>query len=578
MLITFQRNEHQGLAYKAVLKLLGSAVAVASIVAPLQPAVAAQRTPSIRIVTPQPISPMLLLVSLRKQRIRAFDVTGELNSSRISSGRSGFDTPTGVFSVLEKKEYHESNIYDSAPMPFMQRLTWSGIALHAGVVPGYRASHGCIRLPASFAKSLFGVTKIGTRIIVTQDETDPIPFDHRNLFKPLPADAPNPAELQTAGGPTKVASNDTGKVALSEIPQFLGVTTAMAAAASEAAVHLPPGKPRTRQDAERMYKERSESLKRALETASAAKIAATEQARRTLRESQALQPQLIEARKILDPLRATIATSDAKLDDAIVAFQRFMSGAPTSTKPPAAGKSSAKVIPVLNVEEREADLEDNILDLRLESDAARTELARRELEFAVLLGTEKTVEAEHEKALTEVREAQSKLRVAQAELIESNKQAVRNSRPLSIFISLKTERIYLRQGFDPLIEAPITVKADGRRLGTHVFTAMRYAERNPDALDWSLVSAHLPVGSIDQNDQDTSKKKKKTKTAETVMAHTDDNSFEMASDALDSITVPADILEKISELARPGMSVIISDRDLPANENGLGTEFVVLTR
>jgi lipoprotein-anchoring transpeptidase ErfK/SrfK len=126
-----------------------SGIALAVIAVPFHQAGALprnkERPQSTRVVTPQPVSPLLLLVSIRKQRIRAFDVTGELNSSRISTGMRGFDTPTGVFSVLEKQTYHESNIYEGAPMPFMQRLTWSGIALHAGVVPGYRASHGCIR-------------------------------------------------------------------------------------------------------------------------------------------------------------------------------------------------------------------------------------------------------------------------------------------------------------------------------------------------------------------------------------------------------------------------------------------------
>lgn len=584
VLRTFQSVEQRRPAFKAVLMLFGSLLALTSIAMPLQQAVALSRNKTVRIVTPKPVSPMLLLVSIRKQRVRAFDVTGELNSSRISTGMSGFDTPTGVFSVLEKKEYHESNIYEGAPMPFMQRLTWSGIALHAGVVPGYRASHGCIRLPASFAQSIFGVTKVGTRVIVTQDETDPIPFDHRNLFKPLPADVEPPAEAQAPSEPTKVASNDTKSGGLSEIPHYLGLTAAMAAAASDpTAFPLSNSKPRSRVEFERMRLARTEALKSALITAETARLAATENARRAMREAQAIEPQLAEAKKILDPLRATIAASDAKLGNAIEAYARYMSGGPTpqaAGKTPAAGKAGVKPLPisVATPEEREADLEDAILDLRLESDAARVELARRELEFAVLLGTEKTVEAARQKAVDDARDAVAKLRTVQAELIEINKQAVLANKPLSIFISLRSERIYLRQGFDPLLEAPITVHSSGRLLGTHVFTAMRYNDRNPDVFDWQLVSAHLPVGTLDESDQSSGKSKKRLKPNEPVLPHTEDNSFEMASDALDAITVPSDVVEKIAELARPGLSVIISDRELPAKENGLGTEFVVLTR
>lgn len=557
--------------------LFGSMIALTIVSAPFERASAAVRNQpsrSVRVVTPKPVSPLLLLISLRKQRVRAFDVTGELNSSRISTGRSGFDTPTGVFSILEKKEYHESNIYEGAPMPFMQRLTWSGIALHEGVVPGYRASHGCIRLPGSFARSLYGVTNIGTRVIITNDETDPIPFDHKTLFKPLPAETPPRADQIAANETTKVASNDTS--ALSEIPQFLGVTAAMAAADATGDQHAfaGTGRPRSRAEADQQVIDRGNALKAALKTAEASKIAASERAKRAVREADELEPQLAAAKRILDPLKASIAATDRKLNDAIADFMRFMAG---GVKPATAGKQAAKVVQKASLEDREADLEDAILDLRLEADEARAELARQELNFAVLLGNASTVTATREKALSDVRDAMARLRSTQAELIEANKAAVLRNKPLSIFISLQTERIYLRQGFDPLLEAPITVKHDGRRFGTHVFTAMRYDERNADNLDWRLVSAHLPVGAMEAP-QDPAKKKQKSKPRDSVMPHTDDNSFEMASDALDAITVPPDVIATISELARPGLSVIVSDKDLPANENGLGTEFVVLTR
>lgn len=558
--------------------LFASVIALTVIAAPVENASAAARNQtarqSIRVVTPKPVSPLLLLVSLKKQRIRAFDVTGELNSSRISSGRSGFDTPTGVFSILEKKEYHESNIYENAPMPFMQRLTWSGIALHAGVVPGYRASHGCIRLPASFAKSIFGVTGIGTRVVVTNDETDPIPFDHKTLFKPLPAEVPASTDQIASNEPTKIASTDTS--ALSEIPQFLGVTAAMAAADATGDQHAfaHTGKPRSRAEADQQVIDRGNALKAALKSAEASKLAASERAKSAVKAAQDIEPQITAAKRILDPLRASIAATDRKLNDAMAAFTRFMEGG----APPAAGQQAAKTVQPVSVslEDREADLEDTILDLRIEADSARAELARQELNFAVLLGNASTVEAAREKALGDVRDAVATLRSTQAELIAANKAAVLRNKPLSIFISLKTERIYLRQGFDPLLEAPITVRHDGRRFGTHVFTAMRYDDRNADSFDWALVSAHLPIGAMEGPQEPG--KKKKSKPRDAVLPHTDDNSFEMASDALDAITIPQDVIDTIAELARPGLSVIVSDKDLPANENGLGTEFVVLTR
>ncbi len=169
----------------------------------------------------------MLLVSLRKQRVRVFDGYGEIANSRISSGQPGFDTPTGVFSILEKQVYHESNIYDGAPMPHMQRVTWSGIAFHAGVVPGYRASHGCIRLPASFARSLFNQTKVGARVVITNDEMSPVKFEDDLLFKPLPAVAAAPAQ-STNVRDTRVADNSSANAGDVQLPSFMPVTAAHA--------------------------------------------------------------------------------------------------------------------------------------------------------------------------------------------------------------------------------------------------------------------------------------------------------------------------------------------------------------
>src|SRR5262249_4107713 len=106
-----------------------------------------------------------------------------------STGQTAYETPAGIFSVLERKVEHYSNLYDDASMPFMQRITWSGIAMHAGVLPGHPASHGCIRMPIAFAERLFERTKLGMRVIVVRDDVSPTDFTHPALFKPLPDDA-----------------------------------------------------------------------------------------------------------------------------------------------------------------------------------------------------------------------------------------------------------------------------------------------------------------------------------------------------------------------------------------------------
>ncbi len=136
--------------------------------------------------------PALLIVNLATQRAVLFRNGVPIAASTVSTGRDGYETPTGVFTILQKHKEHYSNIYDNAPMPNMQRLTWSGIALHAGNLPGYRASHGCIRLPMDFSKLLFDVTSLGMTVVITS-----VPA------APQIADAP---DIATAGDGTGQSS------------------------------------------------------------------------------------------------------------------------------------------------------------------------------------------------------------------------------------------------------------------------------------------------------------------------------------------------------------------------------------
>jgi hypothetical protein len=126
----------------------------------------------------QPSGPLMLVVSIGSQRVTVYDNGTPIAVSPISSGMVGHLTPMGVFSVIQKQRWHRSNLYSNAPMPYMQRITWSGVALHAGVLPGYPASHGCIRLPEKFAVRLWGMTKVGARVIVTRDEAAPYEINH----------------------------------------------------------------------------------------------------------------------------------------------------------------------------------------------------------------------------------------------------------------------------------------------------------------------------------------------------------------------------------------------------------------
>src|SRR5436190_9433806 len=130
--------------------------------------------------------PIMAIVSLRKQRITVYDAKGWVLRAPVSSGQKGRETPAGIFSIIQKEADHYSNLYDDAYMPHMQRITWSGIALHGGVLPGHPASHGCVRMPYDFAARLFDATAMGLRVIVAPTDVAPVEIAHPVLFQPKP--------------------------------------------------------------------------------------------------------------------------------------------------------------------------------------------------------------------------------------------------------------------------------------------------------------------------------------------------------------------------------------------------------
>jgi hypothetical protein len=140
-----------------------------------------------------PRGPVVVVASLPLQQVHVYRNGVRIGASTISSGKRGHETPVGVFTILQKRAEHYSNLYDNAPMPWMQRLTWDGIALHAGRLPGHPASHGCIRLPEPFAKALFSTTRPGDVVIVTDRATAPGPAAGGDLMAAMGRTALPPA-------------------------------------------------------------------------------------------------------------------------------------------------------------------------------------------------------------------------------------------------------------------------------------------------------------------------------------------------------------------------------------------------
>src|ERR1700678_4579955 len=142
--------------------------------------------------------PIMAIVSIQSQQVTFYDADGWILRAPVSTGITGRETPAGIFAVLEKDKDHHSSLYDDASMPNMQRITWNGLALHGGPLPGYAASHGCVRMPYDFAEDLFDKTRIGMRVIISPNDAAPVEFSSPALFVPNAAAlAAAPARAET---------------------------------------------------------------------------------------------------------------------------------------------------------------------------------------------------------------------------------------------------------------------------------------------------------------------------------------------------------------------------------------------
>lgn len=427
-------------------------------------------------------TPLVGVVSLRRQKMTVFSGAIPVASAPISSGKEGHRTPKGVFSILQKNRWHESNIYSGAEMPFMQRLTWSGIALHAGHLPGYPASHGCVRLPMSFAAQLFSMTRMGGRFIVADDLPTPQIIAHDRL--PAPVYRREPGALPTAS-----AGSAQG-----------GLLVASAQAAPPAlGTLLNP-----MQIAERKKQSARARAAEALQTAQDLRHLATVAAE-LHREARA---DLVEAERAIEAARR----------DVEVVRERVLVTAPGSEERAQADASLWVAEEALAASQREQDA------------AARYEQTTAEDAMAAALAA-KTAFADQDQAEAEARVAS------------------RGFEPVSVLISRKTRRLYVRQGFEPVLEATVDFAAEDAPIGTHVFTAVGL-DSNGTALDWTVVS--LPdagVGGVPNT----------------------------AREALDRIAIEPEVMQVIGERAWIGASVTISDH-APSHETGKGTDFIVLTK
>ena len=504
--------------------------------------------------------PLFLMVSLNKQRVYVYDAEEQIAEAPISSGARGHPTPTGIFSILQKRRRHYSNLYDSAPMPNMQRLTWSGVAMHAGHLPGYPASHGCVRLPHSFSKKLFSMTEMGTRVVVTKDPVAPEAFIHSKLVRSYPPDMKDTVAQSAANDRGR---RDTGQIQTASVENTnanaltgnIGITADDATALAAAPQYSPYRAKRIAERAE---------VEAAIEKAKADKDKHLEAAKTAVADIKDARKALVEAKREARKLKKAVedAKDDrAKANKALKAYFKEFAG----TSPLSAEERGAAI-------EKEKALEAEALALTDAVDAAKVAAKDGETAVEEVEAKLETLEKTRKASIDALGEAKVSLRKAGAKLANIKEAEKLRNRPVSVFISRKTGKLYVRQKYTPIFETDVTIQDSDKPLGTHLYTALDYANDGKTELQWNAIS--IPGKS--SSEKKSTKKKKKADKEKDVPAPVP-AVRQTAKAAWDRIEVSKDARERIQDLMKPGSSVIITDLGI-SNETGKYTDFIVLTR
>ena len=371
--------------------------------------------------------PLQIFISINQQKLHLYSDGVHVADTSIATGVPSLPTPLGVFSVIQKQVFHRSNIYSGAPMPYMQRITWSGVAMHEGESIGHRASHGCIRMPRDFAVRLYRLTKLNTRVIIANSELKPTEFADPHLFvhKEVPPEVVLPVD-----------------------PVDNGVEPVVAKSAELAA------------------------------------------------RANTLTP-LVQS-DVVTPQAAPPVKPDQKMESAAPGANAGASGvaAPTSPK--------------------------------------TTDLV---------------------------------------------KAAVAKQTPISIFISRKRQRLYIRQDLEPLFDTPIVIAQPEAPFGTHVFTALQFTGADRTTMRWNVVSLPGEVAKRVHYVEERPRygKHGRSRGREIENETTAGPPPSSPAQVLARIEIPPEVSEAISQMILPGSSLIVSDQGL-GGETGEGTDFIVVTR
>ncbi len=592
--------------------------------------------------------PLFLIASIADQQVSIYNHSGLVARSAISTGVAGHPTPKGIFTIIGRERFHRSNIYSSAPMPFMQRVTWSGIAMHLGVVPGHPASHGCIRLPAAFAAKLWGMTRIGERVVISPHDVFPAEFEHPLLPAPKmrasaetekgapaagseptlhvaedrPAIAPQPQAEQPKADAGGKAAGGASPTADLQQPSAVDADAPTANSAQEAE------KPKVEADAEVASGDAAapaaDQQQPALDSGDspAAKI-----------EQNADQPKLgnvaekpassapsspaavaerltVNPRQYAQQLKAKAVAEAAAANRAVKALsaevgikQNEAARAATALRAAEAAQASARVRadaaaalsaaataaadsqqePAVTAErsasagdalaKANADrltraygkalfIQDTALQAKINADSALAEATAKLEQARTAFAASDSDRADADRRLDEVRTAAAAAATAQRE-------AERRVTPISVLISKKDRRIYVRQALSPLFDAPIEIRDPDAPLGSHLYIATA-AKEDGSSLKWSVVS--MPEAQTER------RKNLASADAKADISWDWRAAGASPSEALERVDIPKDVRERIAERLWTGASLIISDQPVSGETGNDGTDLTIKLR
>jgi hypothetical protein len=477
--------------------------------------------------------PIMAIVSIQSQQVTFYDADGWILRAPVSTGVAERETPAGVFAVLEKEKDHHSTMYDDAWMPNMQRITWNGIALHGGPLPGYAASHGCIRMPYGFAEKLYDKTRIGMRVIISPNDAAPIAFSHPSLF------VPSAKAIAAAAARTEpLALEAAGAARTAEQAKITAAMEAREAAALTASLRkleiLKKGA-----DGKLIF------AGKALAAAVQARARADDLKQKAAAKAADVARELDIAKTDLKAKQDVTAADAATTDDVVKKAGAMASREPASLRKLESLKKDADAA-LARADKMLAAADQS----KARADEAKQKAAAKVAELAMQFDNAKAdLKAKQAAAAA----AKEKAKATEAKKVETAKAALDAKlalEPFSIYISRATQKLYVRRNthkrwpdggevFDSSIELPVTIRNPDKPIGTHVFTAMA---RTDAGLRWTVVT-------IDNGDE--------------------------AKNALDRITIPQEVLDRIAPTVSPRSSIIVSDEPL-SSETNYRTEFVAV--